>query len=154
MTPTDTPETITRNGADSESYILRRPGSTPEPNRAKSVRAHIVNAKVGPGAAPPDGDAPSPVPVLTAGAIADNYRRLLYPVLVTETVVDGVVYRAYKEDRSIEGDGVRDTLATDRGKGTTESLDMFRKEGAVKVAGLLDKGPPRSSDGKFTKGKS
>jgi hypothetical protein len=45
--------------------------------------------------------------------------------------------------------GLIDTLKTDRGLGTTESLDMLRKEGAVRVEGLLDK---RGADGRFKKG--
>jgi hypothetical protein len=105
----------------------------------------MTDAKISVGAETPPEDAPAAVPVMPASVVQDNYARVKASAANTLVRVnpDGIVHR---------GIGMIDTLRSDRGKGTTESLDMLRKEGAVKVEGLLSK--TRDASGRFVKSTS
>jgi hypothetical protein len=53
------------------------------------------------------------------------------------------------------GDGMRDSLGTDRGEGTRDPIKMLRDEEAPQVTRLLDKplssgGQARDASGRFT----
>lgn len=147
-------ELISRHGADSENYVARTPKTRPTNVPHVESRPHLdkflTNAKIVGGA--PVEELPDRTPVITDAMRADTLRRLSAPVFVTETIdPDGTVYRSYKENRTVKGDGLRDTLATDRGHGTTDSLKMLREEGAVKTDGLLPSERSRDASGRFAK---
>jgi hypothetical protein len=143
-------DTTTRGAADSESYVARPerklPTAPPRHETREDLDRLMGAARFG------EQPEPEPVisqPVLTDEQIADNYRRVKVGAQNTLVTVRADGKREYRHDVVHHGDGIKDSLGTDRGKGTSDSLRMLAKEGDVRVEGLLDK---RGSDGKFKKG--
>jgi len=101
---------------------------------------------------PVDEQRPATTPVITEDVIRENLRRVRAGAANTLVTIRPDGKRSYKHDVVVrEGDGRLDTLKTDRGEGTTASLDMLSKEGRVRVDGLLPPKRQRDGSGKFTK---
>jgi hypothetical protein len=102
--------------------------------------------------APPAAPTPDRRPVITEDIVKENLRRVrTSPALVTEHP-DGT--RSFVHPIVKEGDGIRDSLGTDRGDGSSDSIKMLREERAPHVQGLLEKpqsssGPERDASGRF-----
>jgi hypothetical protein len=93
----------------------------------------------------------TPLPVLTQSEIEANYRKVKLGAANTLVTIHPDGKRSYKHDVVNRGDdGMTDSLRTDRGEGTRDSLKLLREEGAVRVGGLLPK-VARDSSGRFSK---
>jgi hypothetical protein len=137
-------------GADTENYVARDTRKLRALDTSKGPRAFMADALIAEGPAEPtETERPATTPVITSEMIEANYARVKAGASNTLVTIHPDGTRSYKHDVVNRGDGIKDTLGTDRGKGTTDSLDMLRKEGAVRVEGLLDK---RGSNGRFKKG--
>jgi hypothetical protein len=138
-------ELVQRGLSDSESYLQ----DTPVKARAASAQPRVIDMSRMTVSKAPEPVEVDRTPVIDEKTRADNYRRAQAPALV-QVNADGT--RTWTHDIVKHGDGMRDSLGVDRGRGTTESIDMLNKEGAGKVDGLLGKsGPSRDASGKFTK---
>lgn len=82
-------------------------------------------------------------PKLTSEQIRDNYRRLKYPVLITEHA-DGT--RTFKHDIvNRQSDGLISSVSTDRGAGERSSDALAKEQRAAQEPS----GPSRDASGKF-----
>jgi hypothetical protein len=76
--------------------------------------------------APPAAPAPDRRAVITEDIVKENLRRVrTSPALVTEHAVGT---RSYVHSIVQEGDGIIDTLGTDRGDGSNDSIKLLREE--------------------------
>jgi len=143
-------ELTSRSGADTESYVARAQARARSVGTTQDIRALMSDSLISDAAVEQQADAPATTPVIAQSVIEDNLRRIKASAQNTLIRVNPDGTRSYFHDILSRGDGVIDTLRTDRGEGTRESLDMLSKEGKVKVAGLLSQ-RARGAGGKFTK---
>jgi hypothetical protein len=146
---------VSRGGADSESYVARAITKPKGIDPSTSPRALMDDAKVADVAVADETERPAAIPVIPSEVVQENLRRVkagAANTLIRRTVgAEGTVYHEYHENRVVrEGDGRHDTLRADRGRGTTDSLDMLSKEGKVRLDKLLP-GQKRDGSGRFTR---
>jgi hypothetical protein len=149
------PEMISRDGADTETYVARSERGL-DIDLSTSPRALMADAKIADAAAPAVRDRPASQPQITPQIVKENLRRVKAGAANTliRVLPDGK--REYHEDRVVRGaDGLQDTVThgqrSDRGEGTTESAKLLSEEGKVRVDGLLPKAA-RDSSSRFIRG--
>lgn len=108
------------------------------------IKKRLTHATVAPGPAPVKGDRPAPKPTLTPEQIADNMRRLRYPVLVTEHP-DGT--HSFKHDVQVREGRIASTN-TDRGAYSI-GRDALRDEQKTVESPVESSGPARDEHGRF-----
>jgi hypothetical protein len=149
---------VSTGGADTDSYLAHDTRKA-KVDPSKSVRELMTNARGSRIPTPVDvEEQPAPVPVIPPEVVEENKRRV--QAAASNTIYDewvdpktGATMRAYREDRVVRsGDGRIDSLRTDRGKGTRDSLDMLSKEGSKVSVDKLLPGAKRDASGRFTKG--
>jgi hypothetical protein len=139
-----------------EDYYLDRSRKKGEIDPKTSPRVLMDEARIADAPAPPDYDRPASVPVIPPSVVQDNLRRIRDSASNTLIRVLPNGLREYHHDVVVrEGDGRISTVRdgghrTDRGEGTTESLDLLAKEGKVRVDKLLPR-QKRDGAGKFSK---
>jgi hypothetical protein len=140
---------VSRDGASTDDYVAR---DTRKHKRITSSPRALMKGALISEAQAPDAGAPNPAPVIPDETVQDNLRRIKASAANTLITINPDGTRSYKHDLVVrDGDGIRDTLATDRGHGVTDSIERLRSEKNVKVAGLLSKSG-RDTSGRFTKG--
>ncbi len=100
---------------------------------------------------PDETERPATKPEITPEIVKENLRRVKAGAANTliRVLPDG--RREYHEDRIVrEGDGRIDTLRTDIGEGTPDSLKLLAKDGFVAVHKVVP-GQKRDGSGRFTK---
>lgn len=96
-------------------------------------------------------EAPAPTPVIPQSVVEENLRRIKAGAKNTLIRVNADGTRSYFHDVVSRGDGVIDTLRTDRGDGTRDSLDMLeggQGQGRWSAPARADEAPRRSGTGR------
>jgi hypothetical protein len=138
-----------RFGADTESYVARAQRRAKSVGTTQDIRALMDGASISDAAV--EKEAPATTPVIPRSVVEDNLRRIKAAAQNTLIRVNADGTRSYFHDIVSRGDGMIDTLRTDRGEGTRDSLSILSEEGTVKVAGLLAMAARRDKSGRFTK---